>query len=156
MCLFVRKESQLVKCELSEWLDQRRLFFTPFLAEMLGKQFKGEAFQQNRRVDQQDDSDDSERIAGVWFFNKGKSYYKIMFDTSEQIHWYIQPMAAGKILRGAVSPTLEDDSEWQWEADLNNGGCVRLRRDGIGMLSSYRKPNGETWMAPISAKPRGC
>jgi len=100
---------------------------------------------------------------GTWSFNRGKSVYQIVESAGEQILWYTQPLAGGKMLTGQlITPNylLEDDElqqgnvmpdKWQWLVELNNKGRLRMRRQDSTMVTSYCKSKSQTWNNEITA-----
>mmetsp|Transcript_79184 Transcript_79184/g.245820 ORF Transcript_79184/g.245820 Transcript_79184/m.245820 type:complete len:577 (-) Transcript_79184:98-1828(-) len=102
-------------------------------------------------------SDSCESASGMWVYNQGRSAYYV----SRQLDGsalYEQPLATGTVLWGELQtlwgPPITDESSdapWTWEAELNNGGRIRLRRDGKLMMTSYLKSGSDVWCPPRHA-----
>mmetsp|Transcript_117217 Transcript_117217/g.343323 ORF Transcript_117217/g.343323 Transcript_117217/m.343323 type:complete len:890 (-) Transcript_117217:169-2838(-) len=115
---------------------------------------------------------------GMWLFNHNASMYEIravadgglvgiesMEDdiaaddpaavSDETGLWYIQRFANGIVVYGELKRPA-DDTAYEWEARLNNGAGLRLRRKGKQMVSRYRPPGKPDWeMERNAERPQG-
>jgi len=92
---------------------------------------------------------------GTWVYNGGKSFYKISTSLSVD-GWYEQPLASGRVLCGELEEMQPGGERapgsWRWQVTLQNGGLLRLRREGPDMVTSYRKCSTGKWCEPRHAR----